>query len=86
MLVIGLLGLSTVAMMLAQVLQPALIALGRHRVTTRAWLAGTAVFFAVIFAPVQPLAAAVTAQVAAPALVVAWMAAALHAEPPRQQR
>ncbi|HEX2298906.1 MAG TPA: hypothetical protein VHH34_10380, partial [Pseudonocardiaceae bacterium] len=63
-LVAGLLGLSTALMMLAQVLQPALVALGRHHSTTTAWLLGTAVFGGLLFAPAHPVTAAVVAQLA----------------------
>jgi O-antigen/teichoic acid export membrane protein len=78
-LVAGLLGLSTVFMMVAQVLQPALVALGAHRVATTAWIVGTTAFGALLFAPVPPLAAAVAAQLAGPALVVLIMTASLRA-------
>ncbi|MGH4024456.1 MAG: hypothetical protein ACRDRV_07705 [Pseudonocardiaceae bacterium] len=77
-LVAGLLGLSTALMMLAQVLQPALVALGRHHSATIAWLLGTAVFGGLLFAPADPLTAAVVAQLAGPAVVLAVMALALR--------
>ncbi|MGH4023275.1 MAG: hypothetical protein ACRDRV_01680, partial [Pseudonocardiaceae bacterium] len=77
-LVAGLLGLSTALMMLAQVLQPALVALGRHHSATTAWLLGTAVFGGLLFAPADPLTAAVVAQLAGPAVVLAVMALALR--------
>ena len=73
----GLLGAGTVAMLVAQVLQPALVALRVHRVATMAWTAGTAVFGAVLAAPVDPALAAVTAQVAGPAVVCLVMTAAI---------
>jgi len=53
------------------------VALRVHRVATIAWIAGTAVFGAVLFAPVDPALAAVTAQVAGPAVVCLVMAAAV---------
>lgn len=71
----GLLGLSTVAMMAAQALQPALVALGVHRMATVAWLAGTAVFALLMFVPSDPVVGVVLAQVGAPALVSVVMAA-----------
>ncbi|MGH3907325.1 MAG: hypothetical protein ACRDTE_24585 [Pseudonocardiaceae bacterium] len=77
-LVAGLLGVSTALMMIAQVLQPALVALGRHRSATTAWLLGTAVFGGLLFAPTSPLFAAVTAQLAGPAIVLLVMALTLH--------
>jgi O-antigen/teichoic acid export membrane protein len=77
-LVAGLLGLSTVFMMIAQVLQPALVALGEHRAATTAWLIGTTAFGALLFAPVPPLGAVVAAQLAGPAIVVLVMAVSLR--------
>lgn len=76
--VAGLLGLSTVFMMSAQVLQPALVALGEHRSATAAWIIGTTAFGALLFAPVPPLDAVVAAQLAGPAIVVLVMAASLR--------
>jgi O-antigen/teichoic acid export membrane protein len=75
----GLLGLGTVAMLTAQVLQPALVALQVHRTATIAWVAGTAVFAAVLVAPADPATAAVAAQVAGPTVVCLVMAAAIAA-------
>jgi hypothetical protein len=75
----GLLGLGTVAMLTAQVLQPALVALRVHRTATIAWVAGTAVFAAVLVAPADPATAAVAAQVAGPTVVCLIMAAAIAA-------
>ncbi|MBO0848924.1 MAG: hypothetical protein J2P20_05660, partial [Pseudonocardia sp.] len=77
--VAAVLAVSTVAMMAAQILQPALVALGRHRAATSAWLASAALFVALLFAPVEPLFAAVAAQLVAPVLVTVLMAAALRA-------
>lgn len=73
----GLLGLGTVAMMAAQTLQPALVALGVHRMTTVAWLAGTAVFGVLLVIPGDPVVGAVAAQVGAPIVVFAVMAATI---------
>jgi O-antigen/teichoic acid export membrane protein len=73
----GLLGAGTVAMLAAQVLQPALVALRAHRMAMIAWVAGTTVFGAVLVAPVEPALAAVSAQVAGPAVVCLVMAAAV---------
>jgi O-antigen/teichoic acid export membrane protein len=75
----GLLGLGTVAMLTAQVLQPALVALRVHRTATIAWVAGTAVFAAVLVVPADPATAAVAAQVAGPTVVCLIMAAAIAA-------
>jgi O-antigen/teichoic acid export membrane protein len=75
----GLLGIGTVVTLAAQVLQPALVALRVHRTATLAWLAGAVVFAAVLVAPVDPATAAVTAQVAGPAVVCLVMGAAVTA-------
>jgi O-antigen/teichoic acid export membrane protein len=75
----GLLGLGTVAMLTAQVLQPALVALRVHRTATIAWAAGTAVFAAVLVVPADPATAAVAAQVAGPTVVCLIMAAVIAA-------
>jgi O-antigen/teichoic acid export membrane protein len=77
-LVAGLLAVSTVAMMVASVLQPALVALGRNRSATLAWVVSSAVFVGLLFAPVAPLAAAVSAQLVAPTLVSLLMLNALR--------
>ncbi len=78
-LVAALLGVSTVIMMIAQVLQPALVALGEHRTAMSAWIVGTVVFGALLFAPAAPLVAAVAAQLAGPAVVVVLMARTVRA-------
>jgi O-antigen/teichoic acid export membrane protein len=75
----GLLGAGTVAMLAAQVLQPALVALRVHRTATVAWILGTLVFGAVLVAPVDPATAAVAAQVAGPTVVCLVMAVAIAA-------
>jgi O-antigen/teichoic acid export membrane protein len=79
-LVAGLLGVSTVAMMVAQILQPALVALGRNRAAMLAWVVSSALFVGLLFAPVAPLGAAVTAQLVAPTLVCLLMAVTLRRE------
>jgi O-antigen/teichoic acid export membrane protein len=73
----GLLGCGTVAMLAAQTLQPALVALRVHRMATAAWTAGTVVFAALLLLPGDPVAGAVAAQVGAPVTVFAVMAAAV---------
>ena len=75
----GLLGAGTVAMLAAQVLQPALVALRVHRMATIAWILGTLVFAAVLVAPVDPATAAVAAQVTGPTVVCLVMAVAIAA-------
>lgn len=73
----GLLGLSTVAMMVAQALQPALVALGLHRVATGAWLAGIVLFAVLLVVPTDAAAGAIAAQLAAPTLVAIVMGLAV---------
>jgi len=79
-LVAGLLGVSTVAMMVAAILQPALVALGRNRAAMLAWAVSSVLFVGLLFAPVAPLTAAVTAQLVAPMLVCLLMVVALRQE------
>lgn len=71
--VAGALAVGTVGMVAAQVLQPALVALGRNRAASAAWGIGTVVFAALLALPGHPLAGCVAAQVAAPAVVTASM-------------
>ena len=75
----GLLGVGTVAMLAAQVLQPALVALRVHRMATTAWVVGVLAFGAVLVAPVDPATAAVTAQVVGPTVVCLVMGVAIAA-------
>jgi O-antigen/teichoic acid export membrane protein len=75
----ALLGVGTVAMLAAQTLQPALVALRVHRWATVAWVAGTLAFAGVLVAPVDPVTAAVAAQVAGPTTVCLVMGAAIAA-------
>ncbi|MGQ0482479.1 MAG: lipopolysaccharide biosynthesis protein [Pseudonocardia sp.] len=78
-LVAGLLGVGTLGMMTAQMVQPALVALGRNRAATFAWGIGAAVFVLLLALPGIPLAAAVTAQAVAPAVVTGLMVRELRA-------
>jgi O-antigen/teichoic acid export membrane protein len=77
--VLGVLGLGTFALMIAQVLQPALVAMGLHRAATVSWLAGSAVLTGLLFLPGDPLRAAMLAQLIGSVLVVAGMSTALSA-------
>jgi O-antigen/teichoic acid export membrane protein len=79
-LVAALLGISTVAMMAAQILQPALVALGRNRAAMAIWVVAAALFVGLLFAPTAPLTAAVAAQLVAPTLVCLLMSLTLRAE------
>ncbi|MGQ0574687.1 MAG: lipopolysaccharide biosynthesis protein [Pseudonocardia sp.] len=72
---VGLLGLATLLMMVALVLQPTLVALGRQRVVTTGWVAGTLVFLAVLAVPAEPIAAALAAQLAGPVTVLVVLGA-----------
>ncbi|PWW62093.1 hypothetical protein [Actinokineospora spheciospongiae] len=75
--VVGLLGVGTIALMVAQVLQPGLVAFGRHRYVTAAWVLGAVVLVGLLFLPGDPLRAAIAAQLAASVAVVAVMAVGL---------
>ncbi|MFI7674913.1 hypothetical protein [Actinophytocola sp. NPDC049390] len=75
--VVGLLGVSTVGMMAALVLQPGLIALGAHKSVTAAWLAGTVVLAGLLALPGDPIRAGVIAQLVSAAVVVAVMVRAV---------
>ena len=77
-MVVGLLGVGTVGLMVAQVLQPGLVALGRHKIVTLAWAAGATALVALLALPGDPLRAGVTAQLAASALVVVVMLTSLY--------
>jgi O-antigen/teichoic acid export membrane protein len=68
--VLGLLGAATLLMMLALVVQPTLIALGRQRWVTSAWAAGAVVFLALLVLPGDPITAALIAQLAGPLVVL----------------
>ena len=78
-LVAAALVVSTVIMMIAQVMQPTLVALNEHRTAMSAWIAGTAVFSVALFVPTAPLVAVVVAQIAGPAVVVVIMARSIRA-------
>jgi O-antigen/teichoic acid export membrane protein len=71
---VGLLGAATLLMMLALVVQPTLVAMGRQRLVTTAWALGAVVFLAVLVAPVAPIDAALAAQLVGPAVVLAVLA------------
>lgn len=73
----GLLGAGTVAMLAAQVLQPALVALRAHRMATTAWVIGVLAFAVMLAAPVDPTTAAIAAQVVGPSTVCAVMGVAI---------
>ena len=76
---LGVLGVGTIGLMIAQVLQPALVALGRHRSVTMAWLLGSVVLVGLLFLPGDPIHAAVLAQLLGSVFVVGGMARALSA-------
>lgn len=78
-LVAAALVVSTVIMMIAQVMQPTLVALNEHRAVMSAWIVGTAVFSVALFVPTAPLVAVVVAQIAGPAVVVVIMARSVRA-------
>lgn len=72
--VLGLLAAATMLMLVALVVQPTLIALGRQNVVTIGWISGAVVFLGLLVAPVAPITAALSAQLAGPAVVVAVLA------------
>lgn len=76
--VLGLLGAGTALLILAQVLQAALVALRAHAAATGWWQASAAVLVVFLVLPVGPVGAAVAGQVAASAVVVLGMLAALR--------
>jgi O-antigen/teichoic acid export membrane protein len=67
---LALLGAATLVMMVALVIQPTLVAMGRQRQVTVAWALGAVVFLAVLVAPVHPVAAALVAQLVGPGVVL----------------
>ncbi|WP_461118081.1 hypothetical protein [Saccharothrix stipae] len=75
--VMGALGVGTILLMVAQVLQPALIALGARSAITGSWVVGTVVLLVVLVLPGSPVVVATVAQLAGPLLVAAGMAVAL---------
>lgn len=76
--VLGVLGLGTALLIAAQVLQAALVALRAHAAVTAWWQVSAAVLVAVLALPVDPVQAAVAAQVAGSAVVVAGMLGTLR--------
>jgi O-antigen/teichoic acid export membrane protein len=78
--ILGVLGVGTIGLMIAQVLQPALVALGRHRSVTTSWLLGSVVLIGLLFLPGDPIHAAVLAQLLGSVFVVGGMARALLVE------
>jgi O-antigen/teichoic acid export membrane protein len=78
-LVMGLLGLSTVLLTVVQIVQPALVASGHHHTATVGWVSGTVALLVLLALPVDPIAAAVIAQLVGPAIVVAVTALGLRA-------
>jgi O-antigen/teichoic acid export membrane protein len=67
---LGLLGAATLVMMLALVVQPTLVALGRQSTVTAGWIAGSVVFLAVLVSGPDPIAAALVAQLVGPFVVL----------------
>jgi len=72
-LVLGVLAVSTILLMVAQVLQPALIAAQRHRVVTTGWVLGSLALICLLFLPTTAITAAVLAQLVGSALVMLVM-------------
>ncbi|WP_424183755.1 lipopolysaccharide biosynthesis protein [Actinokineospora sp. G85] len=78
-IVIALLAVSTVLLMVTQVLLPALVAIGKHRVVTIGWTAGGIVLLAFALLHPDPVWGAVWGQMASCGLVVAAMGLRLAA-------
>ncbi|HEV7761016.1 MAG TPA: hypothetical protein VGO78_18550 [Acidimicrobiales bacterium] len=64
-LVMALLGVSTGLLMVVQLLQPVLVAVGRHRTASMAWIVGTAVLVGLLVLPGPAITAALVAQLTA---------------------
>jgi O-antigen/teichoic acid export membrane protein len=73
-----LLAISAVIIMVALVLQPALVALQHQRTVTIAWITGTVLYVALLFAPLEPVSAALWAQFVGPAAVLAVIGGHLY--------
>ncbi|WP_199430799.1 lipopolysaccharide biosynthesis protein [Qaidamihabitans albus] len=78
--VLGLLGGGTVLLMAAQTLQPALVALRRHRTVTTAWTLGTVLLAGLLALPVHAVAAALIAQLAGSVVVASGCLLGLRSE------
>ncbi|HLU57630.1 MAG TPA: hypothetical protein VKZ81_19410 [Pseudonocardia sp.] len=68
---LALLAAATLVMMLALVVQPTLVALGRQRTVTIGWIAGSIVFLLVLVVGPEPIDAALAAQLVGPLVVLA---------------
>lgn len=67
----------TVVLMAVQILQPALLALRRHRLVSVAWVLGAAVFVGAFALPWEPVTDALVAQLASAAVTAAILAVGL---------
>jgi O-antigen/teichoic acid export membrane protein len=67
---LALLGSATLVMMLALVVQPTLVALGRQRTVTIGWIAGSVVFLVLLLTGSEPIQAALLAQLVGPLVVL----------------
>ena len=70
---LAVLGIGTVFLMAAAILQPTLVAMDRHRVVPTAWAVGAVVLGVLVELPVDPLRAAAAGGLGGPAAVVAVM-------------
>jgi len=57
------------------VVQPVLVALGQQRRVTVAWVIGSVVYVGLLLLPVQPVTAALIAQLTGPAVVLVLLSA-----------
>jgi O-antigen/teichoic acid export membrane protein len=74
---LAVLGMGTVFLMAAAILQPTLVALDRHRLVPIAWGTGAVVLAVLVELPIDPLHAAAAGGVAGPVTVVVIMTAGL---------
>ncbi len=75
--VLGLLGVSTLFLMTAQILQAVLVAYRAHHAATASWVVSTVLLVGLLVLPLAPITAAVIAQLTASGAVVVGMTAAL---------
>ncbi len=75
--VLGLLGMGTLLLIAAQILQAALVALQAHLAVTASWQLSIVTLIALLMLPIHPVHAAVVAQLTSSAVVVVTMSATL---------
>lgn len=76
--ILALLGVGTILLMAAYMLQPALVALGLQRRVGISWIVGATVLTALAVLPIAPLHAAILGQLTGPAVIVVMMLLSLR--------